>query len=130
MNTELRFLIVDDTPQMCKIILSLLTELGWKKVTVVTSGKQALTLLEKKPFDVVLLDNNMPGMEGTQVLAEMGKLQLASKPKVIMITADCSAAVVQATIASGASDFVCKPFSAQTLLEKVQRLFAEPVFSI
>lgn len=48
MNADLKFLVVDDTPQMCKIILSLLTELGWTKVTVVTSGKQALKLLEKK----------------------------------------------------------------------------------
>ena len=127
MNADLKFLVVDDTPQMCKIILSLLTELGWTKVTVVTSGKQALKVLEKKPFDVVLMDNNMPEMDGVEVLAEMKKSQLASTPKVIMITADCSAAVVQAAVASGASDFVCKPFSAQTLLAKVQRLLPEAV---
>jgi two-component system, chemotaxis family, chemotaxis protein CheY len=127
MNPELKFLVVDDTPQMCKIILSLLSELGWTKVTVVTSGKQAIKLLQKKPFDILLLDTNMPEMDGVEMLAEMQQLPLVSEPKVIMITADCSAAVVQAAIAAGASDFVCKPFSAQTLSAKVQRLLPEVV---
>lgn len=70
MNPELKFLVVDDTPQMCKIILSLLSELGWTKVTVVTSGKQAIKLLQKKPFDILLLDNNMPEMDGVEMLAK------------------------------------------------------------
>lgn len=122
MNPSLKFLIVDDMPQMCKIIYSILTDLGWKNITIATSGEKALKLLQEKEFDVMLLDNNMPGMEGLEVLEQLQKLNIAFKPKVMMLTADRKMTTVQAAIKFGVSDFLVKPFKPQTLLEKIQKL--------
>jgi two-component system chemotaxis response regulator CheY len=123
MNPNLRFLVVDDMPQMCKIIYSLLSELGWKNVTIATSGQAALKMLQNKPFDVVLLDNNMPGMEGLEVLEQSRSLNLDPLPKFIMVTADAKRSVLSTAVMHGASDFITKPFTAQTLLDKVNKLF-------
>lgn len=122
-NKDLRFLVVDDMPQMCRIILSSLTGLGWKNISVATSGKDALNILTKKPIDIILLDNNMPGMDGLDFLDEIFLMNLDPKPKIIMVTADASAATVAAAINGGASDFITKPFQPNTLQEKVLRLF-------
>ncbi|BBP44449.1 response regulator [Thiosulfativibrio zosterae] len=122
MNSSLKFLIVDDMPQMCKIIYSILTDLGWKNITIATSGEKALKLLQEKEFDVMLLDNNMPGMEGLEVLEQLQKLNITTKPKVMMLTADRKMTTVQAAIKLGVSDFLVKPFKPQTLLEKIEKL--------
>lgn len=68
---------------MCRILLSILTDLGWKDITIATSGKDTLTALGKKPFDVVLLDNNMPGMGGLDVLDEVFFLDLNPKQNLL-----------------------------------------------
>jgi two-component system chemotaxis response regulator CheY len=123
MNPNLRFLVVDDMPQMTKIIYSILSDLGWKKVSIATSGAQALKLVSEREFDVILLDNNMPEMEGLEVLERLGKLELANKPKVIMLTADRTLSTVQTAIKHGVSDFIGKPFQPQVLLDKVNKLY-------
>jgi two-component system chemotaxis response regulator CheY len=123
MNPNLRFLVVDDMPQMCKIIYSILGDLGWKDVTIATSGQAAIKMLQKKPFDIVLLDNNMPGMEGLDVLQQCRDLNIEPMPKFIMVTADAKRSVLTSAVTFGASDFITKPFKAQTLLDKVNRLF-------
>jgi CheY-like chemotaxis protein len=122
MDKSLRFLVVDDMPQMCKIVFSVLTDLGWKNISIATSGTQALKLLETKAFDIMLLDNNMPGMEGVEVLEHMKAITTMTLPKVIMVTADCTASTVQTAIKSGASDFIAKPFKPNVLLDKVNKL--------
>lgn len=123
MNSDLRFLVVDDMPQMTKIVYSILSDLGWKKISIATSGAQALKLVSGQAFDVILLDNNMPEMEGLEVLERLGKMELAHKPKVIMLTADSILSTVQTAIKHGASDFICKPFQPQVLLDKINKLF-------
>jgi CheY-like chemotaxis protein len=80
-------------------------------------------MLQKKPFDIVLLDNNMPGMEGLDVLQQCRDLNIEPMPKFIMVTADAKRSVLTSAVTFGASDFITKPFKAQTLLDKVNRLF-------
>ncbi|UQB42140.1 response regulator [Thiomicrospira microaerophila] len=121
-NTQLSILIVDDTPQMCRLISSLLKGEGYQKVSVLTSPQKALSLLQKRAFDLVLLDNNMPEISGVALLEQLKQIPHLAQTKYIMITADTAASVVQTAIKAGADDFIVKPFSAKTLADKIARL--------
>jgi two-component system chemotaxis response regulator CheY len=122
MTTPIKFLIVDDMPQMCKILFSILSDLGWKDVSVAKSGKQALALIQDNNYTIMLLDNNMPEMEGLEVLSILKSLQLEHSPKVIMVTADNKRSTVETAINAGAADFIVKPFQPQLLDDKINRI--------
>jgi two-component system, chemotaxis family, chemotaxis protein CheY len=122
-NHNLSILIVDDTPQMCRLISSLLDGEGYKKVSVLTSPEKALQVLQKRPFDLILLDNNMPNLSGVDLLTQVKALPHLAASKFMMITADTSSAVVQTAVKAGADDFIVKPFNAKTLADKISRLF-------
>lgn len=114
-------LIVDDD----EIIAELASEIligeghacGW-----VTSGEEMLALLHVRRPDLVLLDNDMPGMTGPQVLR-----QLRSSPRdydlpVIMFTAITGAQDEETALYNGAQDYIRKPFDPRALLHKVNLL--------
>lgn len=120
---SLSILIVDDTPQMCRLLSSLLDSEGFKKVSVLTNPEKALSILQKRAFDLILVDNNMPNLSGVDLLAQVKGLPHLTQSKFMMITADTGSRVVQIAVNAGADDFIVKPFNAKTLADKIRRLF-------
>lgn len=100
----------------------MLEGLEFKNVSIATSGEKALKLLEKRPFDLVLLDNNMPGIDGLDVLTVAKDKGLFAKTVFVMITADSSARSVQQAIQLGAKSYLVKPFTAKKLEETLSHL--------
>ncbi|QKI90142.1 response regulator [Thiomicrorhabdus xiamenensis] len=123
--SELRFLVVDDLPNICTLFSSILHDFGWKNVSVSTSGEKALALLKEKDFDFVLLDINMEGMDGLDVLDQINSLPILFPPHVIMITADASRDSLNKALQKGAADFIVKPFQPAVLQMKIKKIFAE-----
>lgn len=115
---DFRVLIVDDEPDFLETILKRLKR---RKIdaTGVSSGLEALNLLEKQPFDVVILDVRMPGMDGIETLKEMKKRRPLME--VIMLTGHASVEAGMQGMQLGAFDFVMKPADIDELLEKIRQ---------
>jgi two-component system sensor histidine kinase/response regulator len=113
-------LVVDDQPQNLRIIGDLLTGSMGYQVVVADDGRQALSLMESRAPDLILLDMLMPGLNGIetcQLIRE--KPEWAPIPIIFLSAADDKALIVQA-LESGGVDYVVKPFSRAELLSRVR----------
>ena len=111
-------LLVDDEPAVGLVLKSLLQQAGYA-VRDVTSGSAALELIERRPFDVVLSDIRMPGMDGMTLLREI-KGRWPDLP-VVMLTAHGTIELAVEAMKAGAADFLLKPVDDQQLLPVISR---------
>lgn len=122
MAERARILVVDDE---LSIRLLLTEELGQEGYGVATaaSGEEALTMLEVKAFDLILLDLKMPGIGGLQVMEEARKL--APDTVVIMLTAHASLDSAVEAMRYGGHDYLIKPCSTEEILASVEKGLAK-----
>ena len=113
--SQARLLIVDDSKMMRMAIARSLQELGVVFIQEAANGQQALALIKSEPFDLMLLDIEMPEMDGMQVLAEIQKDQTLQGLPVIVISGGQDIQSAVRCIEMGAEDYLNKPFS-QVLL--------------
>ena len=114
-----QFLIVDDEQIARNLLRTVLQESGYVLVDAVESGQDALDALRRKDYHLVLLDKNMPGMDGLQVL-EHGK-QIQPGCEFIIITAYGSLDSVIKAMDLGAHSYITKPFPAVTdVIRKIE----------
>ena len=119
-DTNMNVLIVDDYKTMLRIIRNLLKQIGFDNVDEATDGSQALTKLREKSFGLVISDWNMEPMTGLQLLREVrADNQLKALP-FIMITAESKKENVVTAKEAGVSNYIVKPFNAQTLKMKLE----------
>ncbi len=111
-----RVLIVDDEPSIRDLLVRLLGREGYR-VAVADTGEQALAALEASRFDLVIVDKNLPGLTGFDVLRAVQ----ANHPGTasIMITAFPNAEAESDARALGARGFVSKPFGIREVLRTV-----------
>jgi two-component system chemotaxis response regulator CheY len=114
----MKILIVDDHEPMRKIIKTILRKVGFEDMEEAENGREALSKLKEKKFDVVLLDQNMPGLSGIELLKLMKQDEHLKNIPVIMITAETSKEKVLEAIQLGVSEYIVKPFTAETLKKK------------
>ncbi|MBN1688665.1 MAG: response regulator [Candidatus Omnitrophica bacterium] len=112
-----KLLVVDDEPEICEFLQAFFEERDFQ-VEFATSGKDALAKVEKKPPQVMLLDVQMPGMDGMQVLKEVKKKH--PKVKVIMVTAIETREKIEEAMRAGADNYITKPLSLEYLEKDVQ----------
>ncbi len=118
----MRILVVDDMVSMRHVMLHMLRSLGHTDIDEAADGLQALNLLNKKRYDLVLTDFHMPRMDGKQLLKSIrGSKNLADLP-VLMISCEDEKKQIQAIITSDVTDFILKPFSLQTLERKIEHI--------
>src|SRR5262249_6428592 len=108
-------LVVDDSRTMRLTLVRELNELGFNNIKEVTNGRQALELILKDSFDLVLLDMEMPEMNGLELLMALRKNTELDGPPVIVISAADQIENAVKCIEAGAEDYLPKPFN-QTLL--------------
>jgi two-component system chemotaxis response regulator CheY len=123
--TTARILTVDDMATMRKIIKSLLNQLGYTNIDEAENGKEALVKLKQNKYDLVLLDWNMPEMDGITLLQEIRKDPELKNIPVIMVTAEAKKENVLLAIQSGANNYIVKPFTAETLKEKLEKVWQQ-----
>ena len=123
MNKDMKILVVDDFSTMRRIIKNLLRDIGFTNVTEADDGTSALQMLEKGDFDFIVTDWNMPGMQGIDLLKAIREdPELAALP-VLMVTAESKKDQIIAAVQAGVNGYVLKPFTAQTLKEKIEKIF-------
>lgn len=113
-----KVLIVDDAPDTLEIIEKLLRHTGYEVVTAST-GEEGIKKVEEEKPDVVLLDINLPGMDGTETLRRIRKINPIQS--VIMLTAFATVDNAILALKEGASDFVKKPFENEHLIHIVNQ---------
>jgi DNA-binding response OmpR family regulator len=115
-----RILIADDEDDIRDAIRNFLQGHFECLIFEASNGTQALELLKKEKFDLVLLDIRMPGISGMDIIKEKGKM--AYKPHIWVVTGFDSEEVAHKVIKAGADDYIPKPFSLR-LLDKKMRDF-------
>ena len=118
-DRNMPILIVDDYKTMLRIIRNLLRQLDFQNVEEAGDGASALQLLESKEFSLVISDWNMEPMTGLQLLREVRKSPRLKGIPFIMITAESKTDNVIAAKEAGVSNYIVKPFNAETLKAKL-----------
>jgi putative two-component system response regulator len=114
-------LVVDDAQQNCQILARLLTPHGYT-VESASDGEAALVALEEKPPDLVLLDVQLPGLDGFEVCRRIKQRPATRLTPVILVTALHAREQKIRGIDVGADDFLAKPVDAQELIARVGSL--------
>jgi two-component system chemotaxis response regulator CheY len=119
-------LIVDDYNTMIRIIRNLLKQLGFVEIDDATDGAAALAKMRARKYGLVISDWNMEPMTGYDLLQEVrGDAGLSDTP-FIMVTAESKTENVIAAKKAGVSNYIVKPFNAQTLKSKIEAVFPDP----
>ena len=121
-DTSMNVLIVDDYKTMLRIIRNLLKQIGFNSVDEATDGVEALSKLRAGTFGLVISDWNMAPMTGLELLqAVRAEPRLKTLP-FIMITAESKTENVVAAKQAGVSNYIVKPFNAETLQGKIEKV--------
>jgi two-component system, OmpR family, KDP operon response regulator KdpE len=114
--TSAKILVVDDEPQIRRIMRTTLTTEGYA-VYDARSGEEALDAVREQRFDLVLLDVNMPGMGGLEACRS---IRSTSDTAIIMLTVRSAEEDKVAALDAGADDYVTKPFGMPELLARIR----------
>ncbi len=120
-------LVVDDMENMVRINKKILESLGFGGVQTALGGEDGIAKIKAQnavnaPFDLVLLDWNMPGVAGVEVLKYLRKHEKLQKSYVLMVTAESNRENVILAVQLGINDYIVKPFSPETLSEKLTKV--------
>jgi two-component system chemotaxis response regulator CheY len=124
MSTPLRFLVVDDFSTMRRIVKNFLNDLGYNDVTEADDGNTALPILKQGNIDFLVTDWNMPGMPGLDLLKAVRADPALAKLPVLLVTAEAKREQIVEAAQAGVNGYVVKPFTAQTLKEKIEKILA------
>lgn len=118
-------LVVDDYKTMIRIIRNLLKQLGFSDVDDAADGTEALELLRKKKYGLVISDWNMAPMTGYELLKELRTDDQLARTPFIMVSAESKTENVIAAKKAGVNNYIVKPFNAATLKTKIDAVFGE-----
>jgi len=121
----MRALVVDDSASMRAILKRTLIERGFE-VAAAPGGTDALRLLGEQQLDLVLIDWNMPGMNGFDLLREIRRQPCYANVKLVMVTTETNKAEMTHALAAGADEYIMKPFTPDVVYDKL-RLAGVPV---
>jgi len=123
LDKNMKILIVDDFSTMRRIIKNLLRDLGFTNTQEADDGQTALPMLKNGDFDFLVTDWNMPGMTGIELLHQVRADERLSSLPVLMVTAEAKRDQIVEAAQSGVNGYVVKPFTAQALKEKIEKIF-------
>jgi two-component system chemotaxis response regulator CheY len=117
-------LVVDDYQTMIRIIRNLLRQVGFDNVDDATDGSSALAKMQQKKYGLVISDWNMEPMTGYELLRQIRSHPNLQSTPFIMVTAESKTENVMAAKQAGVSNYIVKPFNADTLRNKIEAVFA------
>ena len=122
-NRIVKILVVDDSRIMQNILKNSFDEKeAWGKTEFFTAsdGEEALSIMEKNRIEVLLLDWNMPKLDGLSVLKKIRQTEVYKTLPVIMITSEAAKYNVIEALKAGVSDYIIKPASRKVLIDKIK----------
>ena len=121
-DKAMNVLIVDDYKTMLRIIRNLLKQIDFNNVQEALDGSEALAKLRAGHYGLVISDWNMAPMTGLQLLQEVRADGRLKATPFIMITAESKTENVVAAKQAGVSNYIVKPFNAETLRDKIEKV--------
>ena len=118
-------LVVDDSAVMRKVIIRELKQCGIEEVTEATDGIEGLEAASRESFDLILMDWNMPGLLGIDVVRKLREAQITTP--IMMVTTEGERNNVVIAIQAGANNYLVKPFSSEDFSQKIEQLRAVKV---
>jgi len=123
MDLNMKVLIVDDFSTMRKIVRNIIKEIGFKNIIEADDGKSAVKELKKGKVDLILCDWNMPEMSGIDLLKTVRSDDELKDIPFVMITAEAQKDNILEAVKEGVSNYIVKPFTAETINEKLTKIF-------
>jgi len=123
-TSQLKILIVDDEPDLASTVEYHLKFADYQVVTA-SNGQEGLEQAESEKPDLILLDTNMPVMNGHEMLERLRADGSLKHIPVIMLTARCEPQDIAAASAHGVTDYVSKPFDFDELMAKIQTVLKD-----
>ena len=125
-DASLPILVVDDYNTMVRIIRNLLKSIGYENVDDAANGAEALAKIGQKAYGLVISDWNMEPMTGYELLQKVRGNPSTAHIPFIMVTAESKTDNVVAARKAGVTNYIVKPFNAQTLKAKIDQALAAP----
>jgi putative two-component system response regulator len=115
-------LVVDDEPANVKLLERMLAQEGYTNVTATMDPEEAVTLYRRNHYDIVLLDLNMPRLDGFGVMKALTEIDHADIPPILVITAQTDRDSRLRALQEGGRDFLNKPFDRVELMARIRNM--------
>ncbi|MGC8719167.1 MAG: response regulator [Thermodesulforhabdaceae bacterium] len=119
---DMTVLVVDDFATMRRIIRNILRDLEFKKILEAEDGTAAVDILKTQKVDLIISDWNMPKMTGLELLKWVRSNEDTKDIPFLMVTAEAQKENVIEAVKAKVSNYIVKPFTAQTLAEKIEKI--------
>lgn len=123
MDLSMKVLVVDDFATMRRIIKNVLKQIGFTNIIEADDGTTALGVLKKETVDLIISDWNMPKMTGLDLLKNVRSDEATKTLPFLMVTAEAQKDNVLQAVQAGVSNYVVKPFTADTVKQKLTQIF-------
>jgi two-component system chemotaxis response regulator CheY len=124
-DRNIKILVVDDFATMRQIVKKSLGALGFHNITEASAGVDALEKLEKDQFGFIISDWNMPNMMGLDFLKNVRAKDKYKAIPFLMVTAEAKRENVIEAARAGVSQYIVKPFTVESLQEKIDAIFTK-----
>ena len=122
-DTSMRILVVDDFSTMRRIIKNILRQLGFNNIEEADDGTTGWEVLNKGGIDFIISDWNMPQMTGIELLRKVRASEEFGDMPFLMVTAEAQQENVIEAVQAKVSNYIVKPFTAETLKQKIDKIF-------
>lgn len=122
-NRKMKILVVDDFSTMRRIVKNVLNQLGFASIDEAEDGKMALEKLKEESFDFIVSDWNMPKMMGIDLLKAVRADENLKSLPFLMVTAESQKENVLEAVKAGVTNYIVKPFTAETMEQKLGMIF-------
>ncbi len=122
-DLNMKVLVVDDMSTMRRIVKNILKQLGFSNLEEAENGQDALGKLKAESYGFVVSDWNMPVMMGIDMLRAIRADEKLKHIPVLMVTAEAQKENLMEAIQAGVSNYIVKPFTAETMQEKINKIF-------
>lgn len=121
----MKILAVDDSATMRRIMKNHLKQVGYEEVDEAENGKAALGLLARGQYDLLITDWNMPEMSGLDLVKEVRRTDAVKGLPILMVTTVSAKEDIVTALKAGVSNYVVKPFDAETLRTKITQVIGK-----
>lgn len=124
-HAGMRFLIIDDSITMRRIIANILGRLGYPEVVHASNGREALDRLATETIDIVITDWYMPEMNGLDFVKALRTTPATCHIPIVIVTANAASDDIQHALELGVNSYILKPFTVETMRDKIAVLLAQ-----